>query len=84
MDSEAIALLAGIAAAGAMLLFYRRRKRRLLSALYGAATGMGALLLVNFFGSYIGAEIPLNAFNVFGSALLGAPFVVLITVLRFL
>ncbi|MBO4878474.1 MAG: pro-sigmaK processing inhibitor BofA family protein [Ruminococcus sp.] len=84
MDTGTIAVLTAAAAAGAMMIFYRRRKRRLLSALYGTATGIGALMLVSCFGGYIGAEIPLNAFNVFGSALLGTPFVVLITVLRFI
>jgi len=81
---DTILVLACAAAAVAMLLFYRRRKHRLLSALYGAVTGIGALLVMNCFGGYIGAELPLNPFNLTGSALLGAPFVVMMTILRYL
>lgn len=84
MDTDTLLVIACAAAAGAMLLFYRRRRRRLRSVLFGALTGLAALLLVNGSGIYTGAYLPLNAFNVTGSALLGAPFVVFITVLRYL
>lgn len=84
MDTENIFFTACGAAVLIMLIYYRRRKRRPGSALFGALTGLASLMLVNCFGSCINADVPLNLFNICGSTVLGAPFVVCITVLRML
>ena len=67
-----------------MIIYYIRRKRRLLSAFFGMFTGFAALLAVNCFGGYIGVELPLNLFNVCGSAVLGIPFVALMIIVNIL
>lgn len=67
-----------------MFIYYIRRKRRLLSAFFGVFSGFAALLLVNRFGGYIGAELPLNLFNLCGSMVLGIPFVALMIIVNIL
>ena len=67
-----------------MLIYYIRRKRRFLSAFFGIFSGFAALLLVNRFGGFIGAELPLNIFNVCGSMVLGIPFVALMIIVNIL
>lgn len=67
-----------------MFVYYIRRKRRLLSAFFGMFSGFAALLLVNRFGGCIGAELPLNLFNLCGSMVLGIPFVALIIIVNIL
>ena len=47
------------------------------------ATGFIALVLVNKYGFMIGADIPLNTFNICGSAVLGVPFVVCLVIIEF-
>ncbi|MBR2284021.1 MAG: pro-sigmaK processing inhibitor BofA family protein [Ruminococcus sp.] len=64
-----------------MLIWYDRRRHRLRSFLAGAVSGLAALMLVNIFGGYIGTSLHLNLFNLCGSAVLGVPFVVCMTVL---
>lgn len=71
-------------AVGVMLLYYSRRDRKVLSFIFGAFTGMTALFILNRYGGAIGAEIPLNIFNVGGSAVLGVPFVAGLVVLKYL
>lgn len=70
------------AAALIMLIYYIRRERKLLSFLFGALTGVAALIVLNKYGGLIGAEIPLNLFNVGGSAVLGVPFVICLVILE--
>ncbi len=67
-----------------MIIYFMRRKRKILSFLFGAATGITALMLINRYGYIIGADIPLNLFNFCGSAVLGVPFVVCIVILKYL
>lgn len=67
-----------------MFIYYIRRKRRLVSAFFGVFSGFAALLLVNRFGGYIGAELPLNLFNLCGSMVLGIPFVALMIIVNIL
>lgn len=67
-----------------MLIYYMRRERKILSFVFGAFTGMTALFILNRYGGAIGAEIPLNIFNVGGSAVLGVPFVAGLVVLKYL
>ncbi|MBQ1463488.1 MAG: pro-sigmaK processing inhibitor BofA family protein [Ruminococcus sp.] len=75
-------LVCGLAAA-AVIIYYSRQKKRLSHVLFGTMTGLAALCLVSHFGGYFGAALPLNPFNVCGSALLGVPFVVCMVVLKF-
>lgn len=67
-----------------MIIYFMKRKRKFLSFLFGAVTGISALLLINKYGYIIGADIPLNLFNFCGSAILGVPFVVCIVILKYL
>lgn len=52
--------------------------------MYGAVTGLAALFLLNKYGCYIGAELPLDLFDLCGSAVLGVPFVVCLVILKFI
>lgn len=76
-------LICGIAVL-VMLVYYSRRDRKVLSFIFGAFTGTAALFILNRYGGAVGAEIPLNVFNVGGSAVLGVPFVAGLVVLKFL
>ncbi len=67
-----------------MMIYYSRRERKILSFIFGAFTGMTALFILNRYGGVIGAEIPINIFNVSGSAVLGVPFVAGLVVLKYL
>lgn len=84
METET--LFYGICAAAVLIMleYFRRRKRKIISFIFGAATGFIALVLVNKYGFMIGADIPLNTFNICGSAVLGVPFVVCLVILNFL
>jgi hypothetical protein len=55
-----------------------------MSMLVGAVTGGAALFIVNKYGAFIGADVPLNLFNVMGSAVLGVPFVIFIVIMNIL
>ena len=65
-----------------MAVYYLKRKRKITSALFGAITGAAALILVNRVGGAIGTDIPLNAFNITGSCVLGVPFVICLVILE--
>ena len=67
-----------------MLVYYMRRERKVLSFVFGAFTGVVALFILNKYGGFIGADIPLNLINVSGSTVLGVPFVVGIVILKYL
>lgn len=82
MTAENIFKAVCIAAAGIMLIYYIKRERRILSFLFGALTGAAALIILNKYGGLIGAEIPLNIFNVGGSIVLGVPFVICLVILK--
>jgi pro-sigmaK processing inhibitor BofA len=64
-----------------MLIYYIRRKRKIISFLFGSITGAAALLILNKYGAMLGIDVPLNLFNVAGSAVLGVPFVVCLAIL---
>ena len=64
-----------------MVIYYIKRERKLLSFLFGAVTGTAALILLNKYGVFIGIDVPLNIFNVSGSAVLGVPFVICLVIL---
>lgn len=63
-----------------MLIYYLRRKKRISSFLFGSATGLAALILLDKYGMMIGSDVPFNIFNICGSMILGVPFVVLLAV----
>lgn len=84
MDTGMIFFIACGAALAAMTVYYARRKHKLLSALFGSVSGLTALFLVNLFGGSFGAYLPLNAFNVCGSTVLGAPFVAAMIICKYI
>lgn len=65
-----------------MLIYYIKRKHKFTSALFGAITGITALIILNKYGSNIDAEVPLNIFNVCGSVILGVPFVICLVIIK--
>lgn len=67
-----------------MTIYYYRREKKLFSFFVGAFTGSAALFIVNKYGSLIGMTIPLNLFNISGSVILGAPFVLFLVIMNFL
>lgn len=72
------------AAVLAMAIYYLTRYKRLKTAVFGTFTGILALLILNCFGEKWGADLPLNIFNLCGSAVLGVPFVICIVIINFL
>lgn len=67
-----------------MIVYYSRRRKRFASAVFGIITGFTALVLVNKFGYIIGAELPLNLFNICGSSVLGVPFVAGLIIIKYI
>lgn len=84
MGTEMIFNIACAAAVLIMAGYYMKRRRKLLSFIFGSLTGIAALFAVNSYGYLIGADLPLNLFNVCGSSVLGVPFVICVTVLNIL
>ncbi|MBR4626180.1 MAG: pro-sigmaK processing inhibitor BofA family protein [Ruminococcus sp.] len=77
-------IFAGVCAAAVliMLLYYIRRGRRLRALLFGSLTGLAALFVLNRYGGSFNTWLPLNTINVFGSAVLGVPFVIFLVILK--
>lgn len=67
-----------------MAIYYITRKNKVRSVLFGSFTGISALLILNRWGSCFNSELPLNVFNVSGSAVLGVPFVIMLVILKIL
>lgn len=67
-----------------MFIYYSRRQKRLASVILGTVTGVAALVLVNKFGYIIGADLPLNLFNICGSTVLGVPFVAGLIIIKYI
>ena len=84
METETIFKLLCGAVVTIMLIYYLRREKKLMSVLTGVVTGGAALFIVNKYGAFIGADVPLNLFNVLGSAVLGVPFVIFIVIMNIL
>ena len=82
MESQKIFYMIYGAAALIMLIYYIGRDKKIRSFLFGSLTGLGALMLINEYQSYIGVNIPLNLFNVSGSAVLGVPFVIMLVIIQ--
>ncbi|MCM1314568.1 MAG: pro-sigmaK processing inhibitor BofA family protein [Muribaculaceae bacterium] len=80
MDSDTIFIIICCSVIMIMILYYMKRERKILSMLFGALTGMAALFILNKFN----ADIPLNIFNLSGSAILGAPFVAGLVLLKYI
>lgn len=64
-----------------MLVTYIKKKHRILSFIFGSLSGITALFLLCRYGSEIGAEVPMNFFNLCGSGILGIPFVVFLAII---
>lgn len=84
MKTETLFFLMCTAVVLIMLVYYCKRRKKFSTALFGIITGLAALFLVNKFGGAVGAELPLNIFNVCGSAVLGVPFVACLVIIKFL
>lgn len=67
-----------------MIIYYSKCRRRVTSFLFGAFTGLAALIMLNRYGCYFEILLPLNIFNVCGSAILGVPFVICLVIINFL
>ena len=67
-----------------MTVYYMKRKNKLRSVLLGSLTGITALLILDRWGNCFNSELPLNTFNVCGSAVLGVPFVIMLVILKIL
>ena len=57
-----------------MIVYHDRRRHPLRSFAAGAVTGLVSLFAVNYFSESLGIAIPLNTFNICGSAVLGIPY----------
>lgn len=66
----------------AMLIYYAKRKHTLASAFFGMSSGGASLLLLHYFGGYIGYAPPVNLFNTSVSLILGIPGTALIMALN--
>lgn len=64
-----------------MLIYYLRSKRPVHSAVLGMGSGAFFLLLLHFFGDYVGFSVPLNFFTGFVSLILGIPGVMILALL---
>lgn len=84
MRTETLFYIVCGAAAAAMLLYYIKRRHKVLSFIFGSVSGLLTLFLFNKFGYVAGLEIPLNLFNICGSAVLGIPFVAALIIINFL
>ena len=67
-----------------MGVYYFSRKKRIRTLLFGALSGLAALLILNRWGGSFNTELPLNIFNVCGSSVLGVPFVICLVILKIL
>lgn len=61
-----------------MLRYYAKRKNTVKSAFFGMISGGIVLMLMHYYGNYIGFSPPLNLFNTMVSLVLGVPGVILI------
>lgn len=67
-----------------MGIYYLRRTHTIRSILRGCLTGLVALLLIHYFGHWIGFAPEISIFNFMQAMVLGVPGVVLMTVLHFI
>ena len=65
-----------------MAIYYLRREHSVRTLLFGALSGLVALLILNQYGSMFSSWLPLNVFNLAGSAVLGVPFVIILVLLK--
>jgi len=84
MDGDMIFAVVCGAAVLIMAFYYLRREHRVRTLLFGSLTGIAALLILNEYGGRFSTQLPLNVFNVAGSAVLGVPFVIILVLLEIL
>lgn len=65
-----------------MICSYMRSEKPVRTAFCGMSSGAIALGLVHFFGGYIGLYLPLNFFTAIVSLILGAPAVLIMTLIE--
>lgn len=64
-----------------MLIYYLRGEKPVRSAVLGMGSGAVFLLLLHFFGDYVGFSVPMNFFTAFISLILGIPGVMILALL---
>ncbi len=84
MNTDLIFYIACGVSAAVMVIYYLKRKHKITSAIFGTVSGITALLITNRFGGAVGADLPLNTFNFLGSAVLGAPFVAGMVIIKYI
>ena len=84
MEDDMIFAFVCVGAAVIMAVYYLTRKRRVRNFLFGSLTGLAALFILNRYGGHFGTMLPLNWFNVSGSAILGVPFVIILVIMKML
>ncbi len=84
MNTETIFLIACAVVVLIMITYYSKRQKRFSTAIFGMLTGLTALILVNRYGGIINADLPLNVFNICGSAVLGVPFVACLVIIKYI
>ncbi len=67
-----------------MLFYYGRRKKSFSSAFFGMTSGCAALVLLHYFGDYVGYAPDINMFNTAVSLILGIPGAALIMAVNML
>lgn len=65
-----------------MLCSYMRSEKPAKTAFGGMVSGIAALLAVHFGGGYIGLYLPLNFFTTVVALILGAPAVIIMTLIE--
>ena len=76
-------IIAAVSAAAALVVAFRSfRKNGAAATFRMTLLGAVSLLLLHHFQGYFGLVIPLNAFNLAGSMILGIPFLICLVVIR--
>lgn len=70
------------AAAVIMICSYMRSEKPVRTAFSGMASGAVSLAAVHFLGGYVGIYLPLNFFTTVVSLILGAPAVIIMSLIK--
>jgi hypothetical protein len=84
MNTEVLFVLVCSVVVLIMGIYYMSRRNRVRAFLFGSLTGLAALFILERWGGSFNTVLPLNAFNVCGSAVLGVPFVIMLVIFKIL